>query len=142
MAHLHQKKTIALTFGLALLLILVGFDCHDEQRPAPATGQDSNRLSSISSESISKPDPARSSTDGQIRGTFRCKDGIYDAFEFRSADRVVIHGLGLTFPTTYTREGKYIYIRTDKEDLSLEILSPSRLRGESWADGIYILRAK
>lgn len=65
-------------------------------------------------------------------GTYVCnKKGIVDSMEFRSGTRVVLIALGTRFPTTYTVEGNFLYIKYDKgAEFSFKIESNGTLTGD------------
>lgn len=44
-------------------------------------------------------------------------NGIYSAVEFKGKSTAVVKGMGMTFPTSYERDGQLIRLKTDKSDL-------------------------
>jgi len=45
--------------------------------------------------------------------------------------------MGMTFPTSYERDGQVIRLKTDKSDLLFTIKDDKALVGEGFAEGIY-----
>jgi len=132
-----QYRILGCIVVIVTTLPFVGFDCGNHNQSAPNV--DSSQPSATASTN-QNPSSKIGSSNTDIRGNYFCKDGIYDELEFRSSDRAVIHSLGLSFPITYSREGNYLYLNTDKGDQSIRIVSPSHLEGEGWFTGTYIRR--
>lgn len=77
-------------------------------------------------------------TGSGLQGTWVCEGRcLYQRFEFRSGDNVVIHAMGIEFPTRYRRSEDRVYITTDKGDLGLRVVDATTLEGEGWASGTY-----
>lgn len=81
------------------------------------------------------PPAAPAPTD--ILGTYACQGCVYDAVELREGGRAVVYGLGIGFPTTYTRVGDRLYVASDKGDLGFRVVGADTLEGEGWAAGTY-----
>ena len=64
-------------------------------------------------------------------------NGIYSAVEFKGKSTAVVKGMGMTFPTSYERDGQVIRLKTDKSDLLFTIKDDKALVGEGFAEGIY-----
>lgn len=78
---------------------------------------------------------ATASTD--LAGTYACDGCVYDGVEFREGGHAVVHGMGMAFPTTFTRAGDRVYVASDKGDLGFRVVDATTLEGEGWAAGIY-----
>lgn len=65
-------------------------------------------------------------------GVYKCNGkGLVDEMEFRSPTRVVVIVMGSRFPTTYTVEDGYVYIKHDKGgDFSFRIEPDGSLTGD------------
>lgn len=72
-----------------------------------------------------------------LAGTYTCGGCVYDGFEFREGGHAVVLGLGMAFPTTFTRAGDRVYVSTEKGDLGLRVVDATTLEGEGWAAGTY-----
>ena len=64
-------------------------------------------------------------------------NGIYSAVEFKGKTTAVVKSMGMTFPTSYERDGQLIKLKTDKSDLLFTIKDHKTLVGEGFAEGIY-----
>ena len=64
-------------------------------------------------------------------------NGIYSAVEFKGKSTAVVKSMGMTFPTSYDRDGKLIRLKTDKSDLLFIVKDSKTLVGEGFADGVY-----
>ena len=64
-------------------------------------------------------------------------NGIYSAVEFKGKSTAVVKGMGMTFPTSYERDGQLIRLKTDKSDLLFTIKDDKTLLGEGFAEGVY-----
>jgi hypothetical protein len=64
-------------------------------------------------------------------------NGIYSAVEFKGKSTAVVKGMGMTFPTSYERDGQLIKLKTDKSDLLFTIKDEKTLVGEGYAEGVY-----
>lgn len=83
--------------------------------------------------------PSEGSPAG-LAGTYACDGCVYDAVEFREGGHAVVHGMGMAFPTTYSRAGDRVYVTSDKGDLGFVVVDASTLEGEGWAAGTYYRR--
>ena len=64
-------------------------------------------------------------------------NGIYSAVEFKGKSTAVVKGMGMTFPTSYERDGQLIRLKTDKSDLLFTVKDDKTLVGEGFAEGVY-----
>ncbi len=64
-------------------------------------------------------------------------NGIYSAVEFKGKSTAVVKSMGMTFPTSYERDGKLIRLKTDKNDLLFTAKDSKTLVGEGFAEGVY-----
>lgn len=64
-------------------------------------------------------------------------NGIYSAVEFKGKSTAVVKGMGMTFPTSYERDGQLIRLKTDKSDLLFTVKDSKTLVGEGFAEGVY-----
>ena len=64
-------------------------------------------------------------------------NGIYSAVEFKGKSTAVVKGMGMTFPTSYERDGQVIRLKTDKSDLLFTVKDDKTLVGEGFAEGVY-----
>ena len=64
-------------------------------------------------------------------------NGIYSAVEFKGKSTAVVKSMGMTFPTSYERDGKLIRLKIDKNDLLFTAKDSKTLVGEGFAEGVY-----
>jgi uncharacterized lipoprotein YehR (DUF1307 family) len=64
-------------------------------------------------------------------------NGIYSAVEFKGKSTAVVKGMGMTFPTSYEKDGQAIRLKTDKSDLLFTVKDSKTLVGEGFAEGVY-----
>lgn len=64
-------------------------------------------------------------------------NGIYSAVEFKGKSTAVVKSMGMTFSTSYDRDGKLVRLKTDKSDLLFTVKDSKTLVGEGFADGVY-----
>ena len=79
--------------------------------------------------------------DIQPQGTFITEDNpLYKSLTFKGKKTVVIRDAiwGMDYTTEYEKDEEFLRIKTDKSDLLLEIISEDTLKGEGWAEGLYI----
>ena len=79
--------------------------------------------------------------DIQPEGTFIAKDNpLYKSLTFKGKKTVVIHDaiFGMDFPSEYEKDEEFLRIKTDKSDLLFEIISEDTIKGEGFAEGLYI----
>ncbi len=74
-----------------------------------------------------------------LKGTYKkTKMGIYNAFEFRGNNTVIVHSIGLEFKAKYKKNGNIITIIDQKSrELTLKIIDHSKLKGLGFAKGTY-----
>ena len=63
--------------------------------------------------------------------------GIYSTIEFKGKSTVVIKSLGMSFPTSYERDGDLIRVKSDVSNLLFTIKDSKTLVGEGFAEGVY-----
>ena len=79
--------------------------------------------------------------DIQPQGMFITEDNpLYKSLTFKGKKTVVIRDAiwGMDYTTEYEKDEEFLRIKTDKSDLLLEIISEDTLKGEGWAEGLYI----
>ncbi len=64
-------------------------------------------------------------------------NGIYSAIEFKGKSTALVKGMGMTFPTSYERDGQIIRLKIDKSDLLFTVKDDKTLVGEGFAEGVY-----
>jgi len=64
-------------------------------------------------------------------------NGIYSVIEFKGKSTAVVKGMGMTFPTSYERDGQLVRLKTDKSDLLFTVKDDKTLVGEGFAEGVY-----
>ncbi len=72
-----------------------------------------------------------------LAGSYACDGCVYDGVEFREGGHAVVHGMGMAFPTTFTRAEDRVYVASDQGDLGVRVVDATTLEGEGWAAGIY-----
>lgn len=83
------------------------------------------------------PAEADAPAPSDLAGTYACDGCVYDGVEFREGGHAVVHGMGMAFPTTFTRAGDRVYVASDKGDLGFRVVDATTLEGEGWAAGTY-----
>jgi hypothetical protein len=63
--------------------------------------------------------------------------GVYSAVEFKGKSTAVVKAMGMTFPTSYERDGRLVRLKTDKSDLLFTIKDDKTLVGQGFAEGVY-----
>lgn len=104
------------TFLLYLLLLLLSFGC---------------------SNNVKGP------KEIQPEGTFIAKDNpFYKSLTFKGKKTLVIHDaiFEMDFPSEYEKDEEFLRVKTDKSDLLFEIISEDTIKGEGFAEGLYIKR--
>lgn len=48
-----------------------------------------------------------------------------------------VQGMGMAFPTAYTRAAGRVYVASDTGDLGFRVVDATTLEGEGWATGTY-----
>lgn len=81
--------------------------------------------------------PAPTAATPDLSGSYACDGCVYEAVEFREGGHAVVYGMGIAFPTTFTRVGDRVYVASDKGDLGFRVVDASTLEGEGWAAGTY-----
>ena len=66
-----------------------------------------------------------------LSGKYKCNRGLIETMEFRSASRVVIQAMGVTTATTYTVDGKYLYVKHDRGGEFSYLIQGGKLIAES-----------
>lgn len=83
----------------------------------------------------------KSPKDIQPEGTFVAQDNkFYKSLTFKGKRTVVIHDaiFGMDFPSEYDKDEEFLRVKTDKSDLLFEIISEDTIKGEGFAEGLYI----
>ena len=83
----------------------------------------------------------KSPKDIQLEGTFVAKDNtFYKSLTFKGKRTVVIRDaiFGMDFPSEYDRDEEFLRVKTDKSDLLFEIISEDTIKGEGFAEGLYV----
>ena len=83
----------------------------------------------------------KSPKDIQPEGTFVIQGkGLYKSLTFKGKRTVVIcDGIfGMDFPSEYDKDEEFLRVKTDKSDLLFEIISEDTIKGEGFAEGLYI----
>ncbi len=89
---------------------------------------------------VSVFDKKKYRTYANLQGSYVSKNNsFYRKLIFKGKTTVVIVDaiFGMSFPSSYVLDEKYIRIRTDKSDLFLEIKDNNTLVGEGWAAGTF-----
>ena len=79
--------------------------------------------------------------DIQPEGTFVAQDNsLYKSLTFKGKKTVVIRDaiFGMDFPSEYEKDEEFLLVKTDKSDLLFEIISKDTIKGEGFAEGLYI----
>ena len=83
----------------------------------------------------------KSPKDIQPEGTFVNQGkGWYKSLTFKGKRTVVIRDavFGMDFPSEYDKDEEFLRVTTDKSDLLFEIISEDTIKGEGFAEGLYI----
>lgn len=127
----HMKKT----FLLYLLLLLFSFGCTNNS--SNNQGQRSSLSKKLEETFVKGP------KEIQPEGTFFSKDNpLYKSLTFKGKKTVVIRDavFGMDFPSEYEKDEEFLLVKTDQSDLLFEIISEDTLKGEGFAEGLYIKR--
>jgi hypothetical protein len=114
-----------------LLLLLCG--CTNNPHNNQAQGRGSSQ--------ILKETFVRSPKAIHPSGTFVSKDNpFYQSVTFKGKKTVVIRDaiFGIDFPSEYEKDEEFLQVKTDKSDLLFEIISEDTIKGEGFAEGLYI----
>lgn len=90
-------------------------------------------------EEIHKKDPKKI----QPEGTFVSEgNSLYKSLTFKGKKTVVVRDafFGMDFPSEYEKYEEFLRVKTDKSDLLFEIISEDTIKGEGFAEGLYIKR--
>lgn len=123
------------TFLLYLLLLLLSFGCSNNS----SNNQEQNSILSKKLDDIFVKGPK----EIQPEGTFIAKDNpFYKSLTFKGKKTLVIHDaiFGMDFPSEYEKDEEFLRVKTDKSDLLFEIISEDTIKGEGFAEGLYIKR--
>lgn len=83
----------------------------------------------------------KSPKDIRPEGTFVNQGkGWYKSLTFKGKRTVVIRDavFGMDFPSEYDKDEEFLRVTTDKSDLLFEIISEDTIKGEGFAEGLYI----
>ena len=123
------------TFLLYLLLLLFSFGCTNNS--SNNQGQSSSLSKKLEETFVKGP------KEIQPEGTFFSKDNpLYKSLTFKGKKTVVIRDavFGMDFPSEYEKDEEFLRVKTDKSDLLFEIISEDTIKGEGFAEGLYIKR--
>ena len=123
------------TFLLYLLLLLFSFGCSNNS--SNNQGQSSSLSEKL--EETHEKDPKKI----QPEGTFIAEGNtLYKSLTFKGKKTVVIRDaiFGMDFPSEYEKDEEFLRVKTDKSDLLFEIVSEDTIKGEGFAEGLYIKR--
>ena len=124
-----MKKSVLL-YSLLLL-----FTCGCSNNPNKNEGQNDGLMEEV--EAILEKSPK----DIQPEGTFVIQGkGLYKSLTFKGKKTVVVRDavLGMDFPSEYVKDEEFLRVKTDKSDLLFEIISEDTIKGEGFAEGLYI----
>ena len=78
--------------------------------------------------------------NARLSGKYFCDDCFYKSLEFRGESSVILLRSisDFQFIESYVKDGKFIRIKTDDQDLLLEIIDAHTLKGEGYGSGTYI----
>ncbi|MBR1514499.1 MAG: hypothetical protein IJ622_09445 [Bacteroidales bacterium] len=79
----------------------------------------------------------------QPEGTFVANgNSLYKSLTFKGKKTVVVRDaiFGMDFPSEYEKDEEFLRVKTDKSDLLFEIISEDTIKGEGFAEGLYIKR--
>lgn len=122
------------TFLLYSMLLLFSFGCSNN---SSNKGQSSNLSKKLEETFIKGP------KEIQPEGTFVAIDkSLYQSLTFKGKKTVVIRDaiFGIDFPSEYEKDEEFLHVKTDKSDLLFEIISEDTIKGEGFAEGLYIKR--
>lgn len=125
-----MKKTILLCLSLYLLCECTNKP-HNSQAQGRGLSQDLEMTIAMGPKEI------------QPEGTFVAKDkSLYQSLTFKGKKTVVIRDaiFGIDFPSEYEKDEEFLLVKTDKSDLLFEIISEDTIKGEGFAEGLYIKR--
>ena len=123
------------SFLLYLMLLLFSFGCSNNS--TTNQGQSSSLSKKLEETFVMGPKGI------QPEGTFIAKDNpYYKSLTFKGKKTVVIHDaiFGMDFPSEYEKDEEFLRVKTDKSDLLFEIISEDTIKGEGFAEGLYIKR--
>ena len=124
-----MKKSVLL-YSLVLLVT-----CGCSGNANKNEGQDGGLLEEV--ETVLEKSPK----DIQPEGTFVIQGkGLYKSLTFKGKKTVVIRDavFGMDFPSEYDKDEEFLRVKTDKSDLLFEIISEDTIKGEGFAEGLYI----
>lgn len=122
------------SFLLYSVLLLFSFGCSNNSNNK---GQSSNLSKKLEETFIKGP------KEIQPEGTFVAIDkSLYQSLTFKGKKTVVIRDaiFGIDFPSEYEKDEEFLHVKTDKSDLLFEIISEDTIKGEGFAEGLYIKR--
>ena len=124
-----MKKSVLLYSLLLLLTFACSYNTDDKQEQSGSLLEDA--------EAIFEKSPK----DIQPEGTFVTEDNtFYKSLTFKGKRTVVVRDaiFGMDFPSEYDRDEEFLRVKTDKSDLLFEIISEDTIKGEGFAEGLYI----
>lgn len=126
---MYMKKSVLLYSLLPLLTFACSYNTDDKQDQSDSLLEDA--------EAIFEKSPK----DIQPEGTFVAEDNtFYKSLTFKGKRTVVVRDaiFGMDFPSEYDRDEEFLRVKTDKSDLLFEIISEDTIKGEGFAEGLYI----
>ena len=123
------------SFLLYLLLFFFSFGCSNNS--SINQGQSSSLSKKLEKTFVNGP------KEIQPEGTFIANDNpLYKSLTFKGKKTIVIRDaiFGMDFPSEYEKDEEFLRVKTDKSDLLFEIISEDTIKGEGFAEGLYIKR--
>jgi hypothetical protein len=125
----HMKKS----FLLYSMLLLFSFGCSNSS--SNKQGQSSSLSKELDETFVMRP------KEIQPEGTFVAEGNtLYKSLTFKGKKTVVVRDafFGMDFPSEYEKDEEFLRVKTDKSDLLFEIISEDTIKGEGFAEGLYI----
>ena len=123
------------SFLLYSMLLLFSFSCTNNS--SNNQGQSSSLSKKLDEAFVKGP------KEIQPEGTFVAEDNtLYKSLTFKGKKTVVVRDafFGMDFPSEYEKDEEFLRVKTDKSDLLFEIISEDTIKGEGFAEGLYIKR--
>ena len=121
--------------SVLLYLFVLLFTCSCSNNAKKKEGQSSGLQEEV--EAVFEKSPK----DIQPEGTFVVQGkGLYKSLTFKGKKTVVIRDavFGMDFPSEYDKDEEFLRVKTDKSNLLFEIISEDTIKGEGFAEGLYI----
>jgi hypothetical protein len=123
------------SFLLYSMLLLFSFGCTNNS--GNNQGQSSSLSKKLDETFVMRP------KEIQPEGTFVAEGNtLYKSLTFKGKKTVVVRDafFGMDFPSEYEKDEEFLRVKTDKSDLLFEIISEDTIKGEGFAEGLYIKR--